>query len=132
MNRSPKKYAESLVAFSRSASPKQGEKAAGAVAEYFTRRGNMKFLRMLRGQLELCIKKEQQRIDAELSSAHEMNAQTLAELQQALEERFGSPVTLQARTNPDLIAGSILTCEDQMVDCSIASRLHLLSSRLSS
>ncbi len=132
MKLSPKKYAESLLALCLEYSHKEVEQAVEHMVTYFTRRGKLKFLRMVRYELSRCIKKQQEHIDATISSAHDISKHTLQELQQVLGKHFSSTVTLDARTNPDLIAGSIITIEDRMIDSSLAARLNLLKTRFSS
>ncbi|MBI4272626.1 ATP synthase F1 subunit delta [Candidatus Uhrbacteria bacterium] len=132
MKLSPKKYAESLLALYAQYSHKDVEQAIEHMVRYFTRRGKLKFLRMVLQELSQAIRKQHMHIDAILTSAHEIGTHAQNEIQHALTERFSGTVTLTHSTDPDLIAGSIITIEDRMIDCSLASRLHSLASRLSS
>src|SRR3989338_9372238 len=118
MKLSPKKYAESLIALYAQHSHKEVEQTIEHMVRYFTRRGKLKFLRMVRQELSQAIKKQQKHTDATLISAHEMSTHAREEIQRALGERFGGTVTLTTGTNPDFIAGSVITIEDRMIDCS--------------
>jgi F-type H+-transporting ATPase subunit delta len=69
-------------------------------------------------------------VTAEVTSAHPLTADQMAELSAALREKLGKQVTLQARVNPAILGGLIVRVGSRMIDTSLRTRLMTVKSRL--
>ena len=66
-------------------------------------------------------------VTAEVASAHALNDEQLATLEQKLRARQGRTVKLKTRVDPDLLGGLVVTIGSQRIDSSIRSRLNSLA-----
>ena len=64
---------------------------------------------------------------AEVTSAHPLNDQQVAELKAKLRTRVGREVTLKASVDPSLLGGLVVRLGSQMIDASIRTKLNTLA-----
>jgi F-type H+-transporting ATPase subunit delta len=69
-------------------------------------------------------------VTAEVTSAHALSAEQIAELKAALKEQLGQDVTLQARVNPAILGGLVVKVGSRMIDTSLRTRLMTVKTRL--
>ena len=62
--------------------------------------------------------------DAQVFSAYEIDASTLAELGQTLEKRFARKLNLHVQLQPELIGGVRVVVGDEVLDTSVKARLE--------
>jgi F-type H+-transporting ATPase subunit delta len=67
---------------------------------------------------------------ATIESAFEMTDAQVAELQGALERRFGKKIETTVRVNPDLIGGARVTVGDSVLDGSVQAKLAAMHAQL--
>jgi F-type H+-transporting ATPase subunit delta len=67
---------------------------------------------------------------ATIESAFEMTDAQVAELQGALEKRFGRKIETTVRVNPDLIGGARVTVGDSVLDGSVQAKLAAMHAQL--
>lgn len=67
---------------------------------------------------------------ATIESAFEMTDAQVAELQGALEKRFGKKIETTVMVNPDLIGGARVTVGDSVLDGSVQARLAAMHAQL--
>lgn len=66
-------------------------------------------------------------ISAEVTSAHPLDADQVAELKQQLRQRVGREVNLDLAVDPQLLGGLVVRIGSQMIDSSIRTRLNTLA-----
>ena len=66
-------------------------------------------------------------VTAEVTSAHPLSADQIAQLGQRLKTREGKNVSIQARVDPDLLGGLIVKIGSRQIDGSIRTRLNALA-----
>jgi len=66
-------------------------------------------------------------VTAEVSSAHALNDDQVAALQQKLKEREGRNVKIKTSVDPELLGGMVVTIGSKRIDSSIRSRLNSLA-----
>jgi len=71
-------------------------------------------------------------IDADITSAAELNDAQLAELAASLEKRLARKVKLNVSIDKSLVAGVIIRVEDLLIDGSVRGKLERLSNQLQS
>lgn len=130
MKQSPKKYAESIVELCSRYSREDVEHTVENLVQYFSKRGKMKFLNLLKQEIIAVIKKQNKEFDATLTSSHPVREELVAELTQALEKQVQGTVRLDAIVDPQLIAGSIIMIGDTRIDASLSSRFNTLAHSL--
>ncbi|RHW16704.1 F0F1 ATP synthase subunit delta [Sphingomonas gilva] len=64
---------------------------------------------------------------AEVSSAHPLTDDQVAELKKQLRARVGSDVTVDLKVDPSLLGGLVVRLGSQMIDSSIRTRLNTLA-----
>ncbi|MCY7398292.1 MAG: F0F1 ATP synthase subunit delta [Sphingomonas bacterium] len=64
---------------------------------------------------------------AEVTSAHPLNDQQIAELKAKLRTRAGREVTINAAVDPALLGGIVVRLGSQMIDASIRTKLNTLA-----
>jgi F-type H+-transporting ATPase subunit delta len=64
---------------------------------------------------------------AEVISAHALSDDQLSALKTRLKARAGRNVTIDARTDPDILGGLIVKMGSQMIDSSLKTNLHRLA-----
>lgn len=69
-------------------------------------------------------------VTAEVTSAHALSDDHINALKQALREKLGKDVTLQARVNPAILGGLIVKVGSRMVDTSLRTRLMTIKTQL--
>ncbi len=67
---------------------------------------------------------------AEVTSAHPLSDDQVAELKQQLRLRLGREVAVDLSVDPDLLGGLVVRIGSQMIDSSIRTRLNALSSAM--
>ena len=67
---------------------------------------------------------------AEVSSAHPLNDQQVAELKSKLRTRLGRDVTINASVDPTLLGGLVVRLGSQMIDASIRTKLNTLATAM--
>ena len=67
---------------------------------------------------------------AEVTSAQELNAAQQQATQQALSSRYGKTVQARFKTNPALLGGLKITCNEELLDGSLQTRLEKLRQEL--
>jgi F-type H+-transporting ATPase subunit delta len=68
--------------------------------------------------------------EAEITSAFEIDPQSLGGLVSALERRFGRTIKPQLRVDPALIGGVLVRVRDEVVDASVRGKLAAMQSAL--
>lgn len=66
-------------------------------------------------------------VRAEVTSAHPLDADQVAALQQNLRSRVGRDVALDAKVDPAILGGLVVKIGSQMIDSSIRTRLNSLA-----
>ncbi|WP_340264870.1 F0F1 ATP synthase subunit delta [Sphingobium mellinum] len=66
-------------------------------------------------------------VRAEVTSAHPLDADQVAALQQNLRSRVGRDVALDAKVDPAILGGLVVNIGSQMIDSSIRTRLNSLA-----
>ena len=69
-------------------------------------------------------------VNAEVTSAHPLDADQVAELKQQLRQRVGSEVSVDLAVDPALLGGLVVRIGSQMIDSSIRTRLNALASAM--
>lgn len=69
-------------------------------------------------------------VTAEVTSAHPLSDEHVAELKAALREKLGKDVDLQARVNPAILGGLIVKVGSRMIDTSLRTRLMTVKTQL--
>jgi F-type H+-transporting ATPase subunit delta len=67
---------------------------------------------------------------AEVTSAHALTDEQVAELKQQLRLRLGREVTVDLSVDPELLGGLVVRIGSQMIDSSIRTRLNALASAM--
>ena len=68
--------------------------------------------------------------NAEVTSAHPLSADQVAELKQQLRQRVGREVSVDLDVDPSLLGGLVVRIGSQMIDSSIRTRLTALASAM--
>ena len=69
-------------------------------------------------------------VTAEVTSAHRLTDDQVADLRAALKEKLGKDVTLQTRVNPAILGGLIVRVGSRMIDTSLRTRLLSIKTQL--
>jgi F-type H+-transporting ATPase subunit delta len=69
---------------------------------------------------------------AEVISAHPLSDQQIAALKTKLGSRAGRDVTIDARTDPQILGGIIVKMGSEMIDASLKTKLNRLAQRMKS
>ena len=69
-------------------------------------------------------------VTAEVTSAHPLSDEQVADLKAALKEKLGKDVTLEARVNPAILGGLVVKVGSRMIDTSLRTRLMTVKTRL--
>ena len=69
-------------------------------------------------------------VSAEVTSAHPLGEEQLAELKQQLRLRVGREVAVETSVDPALLGGLVVRIGSQMIDSSIRTRLNALGSAM--
>ncbi len=69
-------------------------------------------------------------VTAEVTSAHRLTDDQVADLKAALKETLGKDVTLQTRVNPAILGGLIVRVGSRMIDTSLRTRLLSIKTQL--
>lgn len=69
-------------------------------------------------------------VTAEVTSAHPLSDQHVADLKKALKDKLGKDVTLEARVNPALLGGLVVKVGSRMIDTSLRTRLMTVKTQL--
>jgi F-type H+-transporting ATPase subunit delta len=72
------------------------------------------------------IRKEKNIKTAVITTAWELDKETLAKAEKVLEKELGTQVELTGKTNPNLIGGLVLRVDDQQYDATVATQLKKL------
>jgi F-type H+-transporting ATPase subunit delta len=82
-------------------------------------------------QFQKLLKKEQNVVEVEVTSAVELPEETMAGIRRRIEEATGKKVEIMTTVREDIIGGLILRFGDVIVDSSLQAKLEQLRSRLS-
>ena len=69
-------------------------------------------------------------VTAEVTSAHRLTDDQVADLKAALKDKLGKDVTLQTRVNPGILGGLIVRVGSRMIDTSLRTRLMSIKTQL--
>ncbi len=69
-------------------------------------------------------------ITAEVTSAHALSDTQAAALRDALKDKLGKTVTLQAHVNPAILGGLVVRVGSRMIDTSLRTRLMTVKTQL--
>ena len=69
-------------------------------------------------------------VNAEVTSAHPLSDDQVADLKQQLRQRVGSEVSVDLAVDPALLGGLVVRIGSQMIDSSIRTRLNALASAM--
>lgn len=69
-------------------------------------------------------------VTADVTSAHALNEEQLAQLKEKLTARQGRTVKLKSSVDPDLLGGLVITIGSQRIDGSIRTRLNSLANAM--
>jgi F-type H+-transporting ATPase subunit delta len=124
-------------------SAEEQERAIGAVADRADIRGlSGNFLRLVARNRRLfalpgiiqafseMAARERGEVTADVTSAHRLSDEQVAELKRVLKEKLGKDVTLQARVNPAILGGLIVKVGSRMIDTSLRTRLMSIKTQL--
>ncbi len=132
MKETPRRYAQNLLAFASMHSRQEIEELVENVAGYFAQRGKIKFLEVLKKEVQRQGAIQDRRYEVHVQSAHALDDAMKADLTRTLTKALDGTVTLHTDENPALISGSVLTIGDTMIDASLLSRVNTLKSALTS
>lgn len=85
----------------------------------------------LNEQYQRLLKKEQNVVEVEVTSAVDLPEETVAGIRRRIEESTGKKVEIKMTVREDIIGGLILRFGDVIVDSSLQAKLEQLRSRLS-
>jgi F-type H+-transporting ATPase subunit delta len=124
-------------------SAEEQERAIGAVADRADIRGlSGNFLRLVARNRRLfalpgiilafseMAARERGEVTADVTSAHRLSDEQVAELKRVLKEKLGKDVTLQARVNPAILGGLVVKVGSRMIDTSLRTRLMSIKTQL--
>jgi F-type H+-transporting ATPase subunit delta len=80
----------------------------------------------IRREFDRMWREENKMLPVQLTSAVELDEQTVANLGDRISERTGRNVDLTARVNPDILGGIVLRVGNSILDASIRNRLEQL------
>jgi len=81
-------------------------------------------------QYEILRAEAERKVDAQLVTAHEVDAAHLEKITAALEKRLGRAVQLSVEHDPTLLGGALIRAGDLVIDGSAKSRLQKLASAM--
>ena len=82
------------------------------------------------GEFEALVAAEQQILDVELTTAHDLSEQEFGRLVGRIEQASGRKVQATRRVDPDLIGGIVLQAGSMRLDASVRGRLERLRTDL--
>ncbi|HEU4657741.1 MAG TPA: ATP synthase F1 subunit delta [Capillimicrobium sp.] len=80
----------------------------------------------IRRQLDAMWREENKMLPVQLTSAIELDAETVANLGRTIGERTGRKVDVTAQVDPDILGGIVLRVGNSILDASIRNRLEQL------
>ncbi|UGS35063.1 ATP synthase F1 subunit delta [Capillimicrobium parvum] len=80
----------------------------------------------IRRELDRLWREENKMLPVQLTSAIELDAETVADLGRTIGERTGRKVDVTATVNPDILGGIVLRVGNSILDASIRNRLESL------
>ncbi len=69
---------------------------------------------------------ERRRLEVEITSAVELDEDTVRSIGERIEEQTGRDVQLEARVDPDVLGGIVLRVGNMVLDASVRARLERL------
>ena len=124
-------------------SAEEQERAIGAVADHAGIRGLVgNFVRLVAQNRRLfalpgiirafrdMAARHRGEVTAEVTSAHPLRGDQVADLKAALKDKLGKDVTLQTRVNPAILGGLIVKVGSRMIDTSLRTRLMTVKTQL--
>ncbi len=92
--------------------------------------GRLLLMEEIASQYETYRADSEARLEAEVTSAFELNDQQKSDIATALKKRTGRDVTLTVKLDSSLIGGAIIKAGDLVIDGSVSSQLEKLGSAL--
>ncbi len=92
--------------------------------------GRLAALPLMAEQFQTLVRARQGVSEAVVHSAFPVDAAQLADIQGALEQRFGRKLTLSVQVDPELIGGVRVVVGDEVLDTSVKARLERMKSAL--
>jgi len=90
----------------------------------------MSLLPAIRDALRLLVDRAAGRVEAQVTSARELDSETIARLKRVLSERVRAEVTLALAVDPELIGGVVVRVGDLLLDGSVRTQLASLGANL--
>lgn len=125
----PNVPAASVVAVFGSLLP-QADDAARNFLAALADNGRLELLPEIEGQFRALKSAREGSAEAEVTSAFEIDPQSLAGLVSALERRFGRTIKPQLHVDPALIGGVTVRVGDEVIDASVRGKLAAMQSAL--
>jgi F-type H+-transporting ATPase subunit delta len=95
-------------------------------------RGRASLLPQIAAAFERLERERERRVTAYVTSALPLTDAQRARLREQLERRTGQTVELEENVDPTIIGGLIVRVGDELIDASVAGRLHRIEAQLSS
>ncbi|MBI4250479.1 F0F1 ATP synthase subunit delta [Candidatus Uhrbacteria bacterium] len=130
MKVTPRMYAESLLAYTADAKREDVEKVVANLVSYYSRRGKLRILDLIGKELVASLKARDGMYPVDIQSAHPLQDIDRREMEELLSRfRKGQP-EITVTVDPALIAGTVITVGDMMIDASLSSRINQLKNVL--
>ena len=94
--------------------------------ELLIEKGRMPEIFRIRRELDAMWREENKMLPVQLTSAIELDAETVENLGRTIGERTGRKVDVTATVNPDILGGIVLRVGNSILDASIRTRLERL------
>jgi len=123
-------YAESLLAYAADVKREDVEKVVAKLVSYYSRRGKLRILDLIVKALVASLKAHDGVYPVDVQSAHPLQDNDRREMEELLSRfRKGQP-ELTVTVDSALIAGTVITIGDTMIDASLSSRINQLKTAL--
>jgi F-type H+-transporting ATPase subunit delta len=109
-----------------------GKLVEGANDEFFrflellAERHRMPVIFRIRSTFDDMWAEERKRLEVEITSAIELDEETISSIGERIEEQTGRDVQLSAKVDPDVIGGIVLRVGNMVLDASVRARLERL------
>lgn len=130
MKVTPRMYAESLLAFARDAKREDVEMLIARVVSYYSRRGKSRVLDAIAAALVTVLKERDGVYAIDVQSAHPLTKAEQEQIEETIARIRGGRPEVTLTVDDALIAGTVLTIGDTMIDASLSSRINHLKNAL--
>lgn len=130
MKVTPRVYAESLLAFSRDAKKEDVKLVIARLVSYYGRRGKLRILDSIARELVAALKARDRVYTVDIQSAHPLTEADRRHIEETAARLCGGNPEAAITVDDSLIAGTIITIGDTMIDASLSSRINQLKNVL--